>query len=198
MLPARPPRNSVCGDDNSGDGLSLVRQTPGSLRRIASSSKGTSRLESVQFEFFRLVCAPEYAVLFEMASWESLVLRYAIVEPCIYHSALAISALTWDHYSPIPHWYDPDTDAKSVAEYATIQYNLAICRLNARLDSSMLDRDMTNLTILSALLFINIEFLRRERASSFRESFILTHLHGATRLLRDLQFRTRPETDSAE
>ncbi|TGJ80903.1 hypothetical protein E0Z10_g7854 [Xylaria hypoxylon] len=169
---------------------------PGSSQHFASSSRVVSRLESVQFEFFRLVCAPEYAVLFETVPWEPLVIQYAVTEPCIYHTALAISALTWNHYSPIRHWYDPATGANSAAEYATIQYSLAICHLNARLDSSTPDRDMTKLTILSAILFMNLEFLRRERASSFRGSFISTHLDGATRLLRDLRFWPSLQPDS--
>ncbi|KAI0532433.1 hypothetical protein GGR58DRAFT_517739 [Xylaria digitata] len=196
VLLAQPSRNALGGEDDPQDGPSLARPMSRPLRHFANSSEVVSQLESVQFEFFRLVCAPEYAVLFEMGSWESLVLQYAITEPCVYHAALAISALTWNHYSPISHWYDPATGAKSVVEYATIQYNLAICRLNAQLDSFILDRDTTKLTVLSAILFMNIEFLRREQESCFSESPISTHLQGAIRLLRDFRFRFGLRPDS--
>ncbi|KAI1429599.1 hypothetical protein F5Y12DRAFT_727051 [Xylaria sp. FL1777] len=186
-LPARASYDSLSGGEEGPQyGLSLTRP--------ATGSNVASRLESVQFEFFRLVCAPEYGVLFETLYWETLVLQYAVTEPCIYHAALAISALTWNHYHPTLYWHDAATSARSVAEYATIQYNLAIRRLNARLSPP--DRDVTKLTIMSAIVFINIEFLRREQAPSFRESAIATHLRGATRLLRDLKSRSGLQPDS--
>lgn len=182
----------------------LTRPTPGLFFQPSPAGvRPLSSQESVQFEFFRLICAPEYAVLFEAESWEPFVLRSAIAEPCIYHAALAISALTWRDYAPTTHWYEPVTGARSATEYSTIQYNRAIRLLNARLDSgSGMDRNVTKLTILSALLFINIEFLRWEKTSAFREEFIVTHVNGATRLLRDLTSRfgrqPDPERDCLE
>ncbi|KAI0456793.1 hypothetical protein F5B21DRAFT_125258 [Xylaria acuta] len=196
IIPAQPHRNSAHEDDDLRDDLSLTRRMPVIFRRPAGASNSVSGLESIQFEFFRLVCAPEYGVLFETPSWESLVLQSAASEPCIYHAALSISALTWDHYFPISHWYDPATRARSVAEYSTIQYNLAIRCLNAKLGrGSAPDRDLAKLTILSAILFINIEFLCRDQASSSRGSFVATHLHGATSLLRDLKCRFGEQPD---
>lgn len=196
ILPAQPHRNLLLEDDVEDD-LSLARFIPVSLRHPAGSSLDlVSRFEFIQFEFFRLVCAPEYGIFFETPSWESLVLRSAFTEPCIYHAALAIGASTWHHYSPVSHWYDPATRARSAAEYSTIQYNLAIHCLNARLGSSAPGRDLTKLTILSAILFINIEFLRREQVSSFYEGFISRHLHGATCLLQDLKCRFGEQPDS--
>ncbi|KAI1354926.1 hypothetical protein F5Y01DRAFT_271687 [Xylaria sp. FL0043] len=176
--------------------LSLTRPLPGSSQHLMSNSYTESRPDSVRFEFFRLVCAPEYGVLFQTVSWETLVLQYAITEPCIYQAALAISALTWNHYSPTHHWYDTETGAGSVAEYATIQYNQAVRRLNARLGDSVRDGDVTKLAVLSAILFINIEFLRQEQAPSFRESFASTHLRGASWLLHDLKAQSGPQPDS--
>ncbi|KAI0966625.1 hypothetical protein F4678DRAFT_475742 [Xylaria arbuscula] len=197
MLPGQPaPGSSDRGVEDAG--LSLAKYMPGSPQHPINSSKEVSSLESVQFEFFCLVCAPECGVLFEDPAWESLVLQYATVEPCIYHAALAISALTWDHYSPARHWYDPATGAQSAAEYATIQYNLALRRLNARLDSSASDRDVTKLAILCATLFIEIEFLRQESVLYFGDSLMQTHLRGATCLLRDLKSQSRLQLGSDE
>ncbi|KAI8947047.1 hypothetical protein F4801DRAFT_29690 [Xylaria longipes] len=196
ILPAQPHRSSSSEDDLQG-GPSLTKSVSASFRPPAKSSNPVSCLESVRFEFFRLVCAPEYGVLFETPPWEALVLQSALSEPCIYHAALAVSALTWNHYAPASDWYDPETRAGSVAEYSTIQYNLAIRCLNARLGSAAPDRELIKLTILSAIVFINIEFLCRDHVSSSRGSFLATHLHGATCLLRDLKrgFGEQPDLD---
>ncbi|KAI0443571.1 hypothetical protein F4803DRAFT_307575 [Xylaria telfairii] len=193
ILPVQPHRSSLLEDDVEGDPSPMLV----SPRHSAGNSDSVSCFESIQFEFFCLVCAPEYGVLFETPSWESLVLQSASSEPCIYHAALAISALTWDHYSPVSHWYDPATRARSAAEYSTIQYNLAIRCLNARLGSSAPGTDLTKLAILSAILFINIEFLRREQVSSFYEGFLVRHLRGAICLLQDLKckFGEKPDSD---
>ncbi|KAI0434751.1 hypothetical protein F5Y09DRAFT_216922 [Xylaria sp. FL1042] len=199
ILPTQPSHRDSSGwkgEQAPRYSLSLTRPMLGPSQRPTSNSNVESRLESVRFEFFRLVCAPEYGVLFETVSWETLVLQYATTELCIYHAALAVSVLTWNHYSPMRNWYDTETGARSVAEYATIQYNLAIRRLNARLSSSMPDRDVTKLVIMSAILFINIEFLRQEQAPSFRESFVSMHLRGATCLLHDLKSRSGLQPDS--
>ncbi|KAI0551180.1 hypothetical protein F4679DRAFT_183823 [Xylaria curta] len=165
------------------------------LRHPVRHSDLKSRSESIQFEFFTLVCAPEYGVLFETPSWESLVLQSAVREPCIYHAALAISALTRNHYFPTSHWYDLATGAGSAAEYSTIQYNLAIRYLNARLRSCVPDRDLTKLAVLSAIVFINIEFLRQGQVSSACRSLIAMHLRGATCVLRDLKLRFGAQPD---
>ncbi|KAI0805911.1 hypothetical protein GGR55DRAFT_690273 [Xylaria sp. FL0064] len=198
MLPAQSSCESSAPKEEQAPqyGLLLTRPMPGLSQHSIGNSHLESRLESVRFEFFRLVCAPEYGVLFQTVSWEILVLQYTITEPCIYHAALAISALTWNHYSPTRTWYDTETGARSVAEYATIQYNQAVCRLNVRLGDSVPDRDLTKLAILSAIIFINIEFLRQEQAPSFRESFASTHLRGASSLLHDLKSRSGPQPDS--
>ncbi|KAI0855971.1 hypothetical protein F4860DRAFT_428301 [Xylaria cubensis] len=75
-----------------------------------------------------------------------------------------------------------------------IQYNLAIRYLNARLNSSVPNRDLTKLTVLSAIVFINLEFLCQDQVSSSRGSLIAMHLPGATCLLRDLKSRFRSST----
>ncbi|KAI1746076.1 hypothetical protein F4680DRAFT_9802 [Xylaria scruposa] len=165
------------------------------LRHPAPNSDLTSHSDPIQFEFFALVCAPEYGVLFETPFWESLVLQYAVREQCIHHAALAISALTRNHYFPTSYWYDPTTGARSAVEYSMIQYNLAIRYLNARLCSFVPNRDLTKLAVLGAIVFINIEFLRQSQVSSSRGSLIAMHLHGATRLLRDLKPRFGAQLD---
>ncbi|KAI1747350.1 hypothetical protein F4782DRAFT_425473 [Xylaria castorea] len=186
ILPAQPHRNSLQEDDLQAD-LSLTPSTPVLFLRPTRGSDSASRFESIQFEFFTLVCAPEYGVLFETPFWESLVLQSAVSEPCIHHAALAISALARNHYFPTSHCYDPATRARSAAEYSMIQYNLAIRCLNARLGSSVPDRDLIKLTVLSAIVFINIEFLCQDQVSSSCGSFLTTHLRGATCLLQDLK-----------
>ncbi|TRX88016.1 hypothetical protein FHL15_011071 [Xylaria flabelliformis] len=171
------------------------------LRHPAPNLDLTSRFESIQsleFEFFTLICAPEYGIFFETPFWESLVLQSAVREPCIYHAALAISTLTRNHYFPTSHWYDPTTGARSAAGYSMMQYNLAIRYLNARLSSSVPNRNLTKLTVLTAIVFINLEFLCQDQVSSSRGSWIAMHLRGATCLLRDLKsrFGAQPDLDS--
>ncbi|KAI0490408.1 hypothetical protein F4859DRAFT_508212 [Xylaria cf. heliscus] len=195
ILPAQPRHNAL-GEGYLEDDASVARSIPVLFRQPGRSSTPASPLESIHFEFFRLVCAPEYGVYFETPSWESLVLQSVVNEPCIYHAALAIGALTWHHYSPMSHWYDPVTRARSAVEYSTIQYNHAIRCLNARLGNSAPDKDLTKLAILSAVLFINIEFFRQESGCPFREGLVARHLHGATCVLQDLKYRFGVQPDS--
>jgi len=76
-------------------------------------------------------------------------------EPCMMHAALAIAALSRNHYLP----NEPKATkypVQSVGGYAIQQYNLAIHKLNNRLDTSPQSRE---LAILGSIVFIVIESL---------------------------------------
>ncbi|KAI0205243.1 hypothetical protein F4808DRAFT_411020 [Astrocystis sublimbata] len=196
LFPARRPRISAVEGEAQNDPLSAVSTAAVSFRLPMSSSSSASDFEHVQFEFYRLVCAPEYGVLFETPSWESLVLRFSISEPCIYHAALAIGSLMWNQYSPRSQWHDPATRTVSATAYSTIHYNRAIRYLNTKLSSEPApDKALTQLTILSAILFIQIEFLQGQVITS-QTSYFTAHLHGATSLMLGLRNQLGEQIDS--
>jgi len=136
-----------------------------------------SSFEANLFDFFRLVCAKEFALLFGNPLWENLVLSTAHAEPSMYHATLAISALSRMHYSTAENFSDLGYNC-SVNEYSLLQYNLAIQFLNTRLDGSA---QSAWLAVLGSIIFINIDFLRGQ--------FTLTsvHLCGGLSLVQDLK-----------
>lgn len=72
------------------------------------------------------------------------------------HAALAISALTRSHYHPSEAG-DTPYQIESAIEYSMNQYNLAIQKLNKRLDTST---QSWELAILGSIVFIAIEVLQ--------------------------------------
>lgn len=146
---------------------------------LPKHSDSPSSVEANLFDFFRHVCAKEFSLFFEHAMWEALILRTAHTEPSIYHAALATSALTKAlYYAELP-WSDPGT--ASANEYALMQYNLAIQRLNARLDGSA---QSIWLAILGSIIFINIEFLQGHA------TLTAMHLRGGLSLVRNFRLRS--------
>jgi hypothetical protein len=124
-------------------------------------------IDVVHFEYFRDVCAPEFALYFESALWERYVLE-ACTEPCIGHAALAIGALSKIHYRP-------SESSFQAAEYSIKQYNMAIRQLNNRLDASA---QSWELALMASIVFVAIEVLQGY------ENHVRSLLHGAFALLR--------------
>jgi hypothetical protein len=121
------------------------------IPRISSNVLHPS--EAYHFEYFRDICAPEFALYFELHSWSNFVLQAAYREPSMWHAALAISALSRRHYVPNKSGYED----KLLYEYGVKQYNYAIQNLNRRLDCST---QSLELAILASIVFITIEVLQ--------------------------------------
>ena len=139
--------------------------------------------EVSHFDYFRLVCARDFALCFESVPWESLLLRSVHLEPSICHAALAIAALSRHHYSPTQVWYDPGS-TRSTIEFSMVHYNLAIQILNRRLEKSI---GSSELALLASILFIHIEaFQIFERSEGF-PNMISAHLNGGLAIIRSLK-----------
>lgn len=134
--------------------------------------------ELVLFDYFRLVCAKDFALCFESAPWEALILQYTRTEPAIYHAALSISALTRSNYHPTVSWHAPLHSTESVSEFCLAQYNLAIRTLNSRLDSSA---ESIELAMIASILFVYIEGFHGYTA------LMEMHLHGGLALSESLR-----------
>ena len=115
----------------------------------------TRQCDTVHFEYFRLVCAKEFALYFELPPWETTLLRVVHTEPCLHHAALALGALSRSRYQPGS--LRSLHQSTSPIEYATTQYSLAIERLNNRLDASSYSYE---LAVLASIIFIALEVLQ--------------------------------------
>lgn len=135
-----------------------------------------SDFEVLLFEYFRDVCAIEFSLYFELPSWEGIILQVACTEPCIWHAALAISALSRSHY----HRIESDSANVFTNEYAIKQYNLAIQKLNHCLDTSARSWE---LAVLASIIFVNIEVLQghdNRVQVLLRSAFAILKTYGAT------------------
>ena len=112
--------------------------------------------EVLHFEYFRVVCIPEFSLYFQEVMWETIVLQAISSEPCMRHAALAISALTRSRYHPSEAG-DAPYQIESAIEYSMKQYNLAIQKLNKRLDIST---QSWELAILGSIIFTAFEALQ--------------------------------------
>ena len=102
-------------------------------------------------------------------------------EPCMRHAALAISALTRSRYHPSEAG-DALYQIESATEYSMKQYNLAIQKLNKRLDT--LTRSW-ELAILGSIIFTAFEALQghdNRVQMHLRSAFAIfeTHSNAAT------------------
>ncbi len=99
-------------------------------------------------EYFQVVCAKEFALLFELPLWETVVLQAASVEPAIYHAALAFACLSRNSYHPTTR------QVVSHTCFAMRQYGLAIRAIQSRLDRSSRSLE---LAILASIVFAAVE-----------------------------------------
>jgi hypothetical protein len=139
--------------------------------------------EASYLDYFRLVCARDFAICFESTGWEKLLLRSVQLEPSIYHAALAIAALSRQQYSPPQAWYYPGSTS-SATEFSILHYNLAIQNLNGRLERSI---ESSRLTLLACILFIHIEAFQNFPGSGTTPTLISAHLNGGIAIAHHLK-----------
>jgi hypothetical protein len=154
---------------------------------LPSHMHNLTHIEASHFDYFRLVCAKDFALYFESASWESLLLRSAYLEPSIYNAALAIAALSRQYYSPTQFWYGP-CRTKSAVEFSMVRYNLAVRTLNGRLEESA---ESSELAVLASVLFIKIEAFQKFREVEGFPNLIFAHLNGGLAILHYLKSLSR-------
>ena len=129
--------------------------------------------EVMNLEYFRDVCVTDFSLFFELQSWERIIMQATCAEPCMRHAALSIAALSRSHYLPAES-KTIGYPVQSVGGYAMQQYNLAIRKLNIRLDTSIRGWEIA---ILGAIVFIEIDFLQGDI------SRIQMHLESAYAIL---------------
>jgi hypothetical protein len=145
--------------------------------------RNLTHAEASRFDYFRLVCAREFALCLESAPWESLLLRSVHLEPSIFHAALAIAALSRHHYSPTQAWYDSGS-TRSAIEFSMVHYNLAIQSLNGRLERSI---GSSKLAVLASILFIHIEAFQEFQNNEGFPNLISAHLNGGLAIVHNLK-----------
>lgn len=52
-----------------------------------------SEFDKLNFEYFRNFCVAEFALYFELESWQAIIMQGVYTEACIWHASLAIGAL---------------------------------------------------------------------------------------------------------
>jgi hypothetical protein len=156
-----------------GPGLLL----PGLLTSLPNHMCFLTDFEAMHFDYFRRVCASDFAVVFESSLWESILVQAVYAERSLFHAALAASVLTRTNYLPEQDWHDPECTG-SAARYTIVQYNRAIKCLNARLRRGI---DCAEIAILASILFITIEGFQGYQTQ------MLIHLRGGLALLQDLK-----------
>ncbi|PMD48021.1 hypothetical protein L207DRAFT_357 [Hyaloscypha variabilis F] len=139
--------------------------------------------EASHFDYFRLVSARDFALCFESALWESLLLRSAHLEPSICHAALAIAALSRHQYSPKQVWDDTGRTSSAI-EFCILHYNVAIQVLNKRLRPSIRSSE---LAVLASILFIHIEAFQEFQNSEGTSNLISAHLNGGLAIVHNLK-----------
>ncbi|KAI1024249.1 hypothetical protein LB504_005057 [Fusarium proliferatum] len=106
--------------------------------------------EYQHMEYFRVVCAGEFSLFFEVAEWEDIIVQGTLAEPALHHAALAIGALASRRYHP-DVWQSTPAIVFSIRHYS-----MAILDLQTRLDGSPRSIEIA---VLASVLFSYIEFL---------------------------------------
>jgi hypothetical protein len=143
----------------------------------ACSSLQLTNSDTMHFEYFRLICAPEFSLFFQTGTWSNIVLQAACSDQSFRRIALAISALTRSRYMGSSQQHTAD-------RYALCQYNMAIRELN------LLDRSPQNVLriVLACIMLITLEFLLENY------NRVQIHLRSAISMLGTLERRFEPET----
>lgn len=170
-------------------GTKVDQQVPPAQAPPAEHLRQLSPVDASLFDYFRIICASEFSLYFQSPLWREFVVQAGQTEPWAFYAALAISALSREHYAPGHGVNVRGLSAKSFFEYATIRYNQAIQCLNKRIERAV---ESAELAVLGSILFVTIEFLRQPHLThqvSGRTAFpnyILTHLQGGMAILRSL------------
>ncbi|KAK7184979.1 hypothetical protein DPSP01_002805 [Paraphaeosphaeria sporulosa] len=140
---------------------------------IPSSPTCTLRLadsDTMHFEYFRLICAPEFSLFFEMHTWSGIVLHAAYTDQSFRRIALAVGALSRSRYIK-------SGQHQPAESYALRQYNMAIREL------SLLDHSPENVLriVLACITLIVLEFLLENY------SRVEIHMRSAVSMLSALQ-----------
>jgi hypothetical protein len=151
--------------------------------RLPYHMRNLTHAEASRFDYFRLVCARDFALCLDSVPWKSLLLQSVHLEPSISHAALAIAALSRHYYSPTQVWYAPGS-TRSAIEFSMVHYNLAIQTLNGRLDVSI---GSSKLAVLASILFIHIEAFQEFQNSEGFPNLISAHLNGGLAIMHSLK-----------
>jgi hypothetical protein len=106
--------------------------------------------EHDHMEYFQVVCAGEFALFFELPTWENIILQGTLAEPALHHAALAIGALASSRYHP-DRW-----QTSRAMTFSIRHYSMAIRHLHCRLDESSQSLEVA---VLASVVFSYIEFL---------------------------------------
>ena len=145
--------------------------------------RNLTHAEASHLEYFRLVCARDFALCLDSEIWESLLLRSAYLEPSICHAAFALAALSRHGYAPKQVWHDLGRTS-SVNEFSMLHYYRAIQALNSRLEATIRSSE---LAVLASILFIHIEAFQNFPNVEECSSLISTHLNGGLAIVYNLK-----------
>lgn len=170
-------------------GAKVVQRVPPTQVSPAEHLRQLSPVDAGLFDFFRFICAPEFSLYFQSPLWRGFVFQAVQTEPWAFYAALAISALSREHYTPGHSVNVRGLSAKSFFDYATIRYNQAIRCLNKRIERAV---ESAELAVLGSILFVTIEFLQQTHSThqfsgrTASPNYILTHIQGGVAILRNL------------
>lgn len=130
--------------------------------------------EHKHMEYFQVVCAREFSLLFELPAWENIILQGTLAEPALHHAALAIGALARSNYYP-----DIQQTPQAIV-FSIRHYNMAIQDLYRRLGGSS---QSLELAVLTTVVFSYIEFLLG------LDSQVKIHIQAGCAMLKNLDSR---------
>jgi len=145
--------------------------------------RNLTHAEASHLDYFRLVCAKDFALCLESEMWTGLLLRAVYQEPSIYHAALAIAALSRHGYGPKQVWHDSGRTSSAI-EFSILQYSSAIQILNRQLEATI---GSSELAVLASILFIHIEAFQDFRTLEGFSSLIPAHLNGGLAIVYNLK-----------
>lgn len=133
--------------------------------------------DAIHFDYFRLICAPEFALFFQIESWSSIVLQAASSDPSFRRIALAVGALSRSRYTL-------SSQQQAADRYALCQYNMAIRELG------LLEHSPRNIfrIVLASITLIVLEFLLENY------NRVRIHLRSALSMLSAIKLRFEEET----
>ncbi|KAF2449963.1 hypothetical protein P171DRAFT_203377 [Karstenula rhodostoma CBS 690.94] len=130
----------------------------------------------MHFEYFRLICAPEFSFVFETDTWSNIVLQAACTNASFRRIALAVGALSRSRYMK--------SSRQTAERYALCQYNMVIRDLGLLNHSP----EIALRIVLACIMLIVLEFLLENYDR------IQIHLRSAVSMLSALDGQFETET----
>jgi hypothetical protein len=127
-----------------------------------------SPVEHRYLDFFRSQTGPSLSGFFDSTFWNRILPQVAESEPVIMHAMVAVASI---HEQVEAEEYTPSQDDR----FALEQYNKAIQQLTKRLAESKSEE----LTLMTCLLFICLEFLRGDVRSG------ITHMQSGLKIIKN-------------